>query len=119
MTDADVVAVRDAVRDMAQDAVTDVHVSASVSVAAGSLPGLELDLDQALHTHGMREVARFGCRTREWSPDIAVWLVEMVADALRTAGLSTHLVITASLATPTPTPTAPAPTSTPNRSSRL
>lgn len=95
MSEDDLVAVCDAVRDMAQEAV---HVS--VSVAEGGLPGLELDLDRVLHTQRMREVARFGCRTREWSPDIAVWLVEMVADGLRGVGLSAQLVITVSLTAP-------------------
>ncbi|SFO07477.1 hypothetical protein SAMN04487980_105511 [Streptomyces sp. cf124] len=98
------VAVCDAVRDMAQDSVTDFSASAA---AAGLPPGLELDLDRVLHTQGMREVARFGCRTREWSPDVAVWLLEMVADGLRGAGLSTRLVITVSLATPSPAPSSP------------
>ncbi|WNZ09722.1 hypothetical protein [Streptomyces sp. 11x1] len=100
MSEGDVVAVRDAVRDMAQDSVADVSVT-DASVTDGRLPGLELDLDRVLHTQGMREVARFGCRTREWSPDNAVWLVELVADGLRAAGLSAQLVITVSLASPT------------------
>ncbi|MDX3841140.1 hypothetical protein [Streptomyces europaeiscabiei] len=91
----DVVAVRDAVRDMAQDAV-----EVSASVAGGGLPGLALDLDRVPHTEGMREVMRLGCRTREWSPDIAVWLVEMVADGLRGVGRPAPLVITVSLASP-------------------
>ncbi|MDT0574258.1 hypothetical protein RM704_43570 [Streptomyces sp. DSM 3412] len=97
----DVMSVCDAVRDMAQDSVTDFSSSAA---EVGLPPGLELDLDRVLHTQGMREVARFGCRTREWSPDVAVWLLEMVADGLRGAGLSTQLVITVSLAAASPAP---------------
>ncbi|MFJ5102340.1 hypothetical protein [Streptomyces sp. NPDC088554] len=98
MAKEDVEAVRDAVRDMAQEAV-----DVSVPVAeGGALPGLELDLDRVPHTQGMREVMRLACRTREWSPDIAVWLVEMVADGLREAGRSVPSVITVSLASPTP-----------------
>ncbi|MEU1801375.1 hypothetical protein [Streptomyces sp. NPDC019937] len=89
----DAVAVCEAVRGMAQGAV-----DVSASVAGGDLPGLELDLDRVLHTEGMREVMRLSCRTREWSPDIAVWLVEMVADGLRRAGRLAPVVVTVSLA---------------------
>lgn len=67
---------------------------------ADGLPGLDLDLDRTVHTHGMREVVRLGCRTREWSPDMAVWLVEMTAEALRDAGRPASVVVTASLASP-------------------
>ncbi|MFI0814400.1 hypothetical protein ACH4TX_08295 [Streptomyces sp. NPDC021098] len=95
MGERDAVAVCESVREMAQEAV-----EVSVSVAEGDLPGLELDLDRVLHTEGMREVMRLSCRTREWSPDIAVWLVEMVADGLRGAGRLAPVVVTASLASP-------------------
>lgn len=88
----DAVAVCEAVREIAQGTV-DVSASAEDS----DLPGLELDLDRVLHTEGMREVMRFRCRTREWSPDIAVWLVEMVAEGLRRAGRVAPVVVTASL----------------------
>ncbi|WP_159043214.1 hypothetical protein [Streptomyces sp. NBRC 110028] len=89
----DVMAICEAVREMAQGAV-----DVSVSVAGGDLPGLDLDLDRVPHTEGMREVMRLSCRTREWSPDIAVWLVEMVADGSRGAGRSVPAVVTVSLA---------------------
>ncbi|MGW2330169.1 hypothetical protein ACWC5C_31050 [Streptomyces sp. NPDC001700] len=88
----DAVAVCDAVREMAQGAV-----DVSVAATGGPPPGVELDLDRVLHTEGMREVMRFRCRTREWSPDIAVWLVQMVADGLRGAGRVAPVVVTASL----------------------
>ncbi|MFI8933279.1 hypothetical protein ACIG3E_37130 [Streptomyces sp. NPDC053474] len=89
----DTAALREAVREKAQGAV-----DIAPSVAEGSLPGLALDLDRSTHTHGMREVLRFGCATREWSPDVAVWLVEMVAEALREAGRVAPTVVTVSLA---------------------
>ncbi|WP_030686791.1 hypothetical protein [Streptomyces sp. NRRL B-1347] len=89
----DAAALREAVRERAQDAV-DVFEK----VADGELPGLALDLGRSAHTDGMREVIRFGCGTREWSPDIAVWLVEMTAEALRDAGRLAPVVVTASLA---------------------
>ncbi|MGW1375773.1 hypothetical protein ACWD6P_16085 [Streptomyces sp. NPDC002446] len=85
-------AVCEAVRETAQGAV-----DVSVAAAEGGLPGLALDLGRTVHTDGMREVMRLGCRTREWSPDIAVWLVEMAADGLRRAGRPAPVVVTASL----------------------
>ena len=93
MGERDAVAVSEAVRDMAQGAV-----EVSASAPEGGLPGLDLDLDLVLHTEGMREVMRLSCRTREWSPDIAVWLLEMVAEGLRRAGRLVPVVVTASLA---------------------
>lgn len=89
----DAVAVCEAVREMAQRAV-----EVATSVAESGLPGLDLDLGRVVHAEGMREVMRLGCRTREWSPDIAVWLLEMVADGLRGAGRLAPVVVTASLA---------------------
>ncbi|QKW51529.1 hypothetical protein [Streptomyces buecherae] len=89
----DVLAVRDAMRDMAGEVV-----DVSMSVTRDDPPGLDLDLGRALHTEGMREVMRLGCRTHEWSPDVAVWLVEMVADGLRSTGRLAPFVITASSA---------------------
>ncbi|REK88578.1 hypothetical protein DY245_20520 [Streptomyces inhibens] len=87
----DAVAVCEAVREMAQGAV-----EVSTSVAERGLPGLELDLGRVVHAEGMHEVMRFGCRTREWSPDLAVWLLEMVADGLRGVGRLAPVVVTAS-----------------------
>lgn len=66
--------------------------------AEGVLAGLDLDLSRTVHTEGMREVIRFGCVTREWSPDMAVWLVESTAEALRETGRPAPVVVTASLA---------------------
>lgn len=86
-------ALGEAVREKAQGAV-DVRTP----VAEGGLAGLDLDLGRTLHTEGMREVIRFGCGTREWSPDMAVWLVEMTAEALYEAGRRAPVVVTASLA---------------------
>jgi hypothetical protein len=45
-------------------------------------------------------VLRLACRTREWSPDVAVWLVEVVGDALRAIGHAERAIVTASLASP-------------------
>ncbi|GAB7032978.1 hypothetical protein AB0G35_06850 [Streptomyces sp. NPDC021749] len=99
----DAAAVCAAVRDMAQGAVElprpGAHSAPPVTSPAAP-PGLDLDLDHAVHTQGMREAFRFGCTTREWSPDLAVWLVEMVADALRAAGRVAPVVVTASLPLP-------------------
>ncbi|MFE0194071.1 hypothetical protein [Streptomyces sp. NPDC058989] len=94
----DAVAVCEAVRHMAQGAV-EVFVPVTEGAAApGDLAGLDLDLDGALHTEGMREVLRLGCRTREWSPDVAVWLLEMVAEGVRGVGRPAPVVVTVSLA---------------------
>ncbi|MFG2092263.1 hypothetical protein [Streptomyces sp. NPDC048612] len=76
---------------------------AEVEVAAG-----ELDLSgmaDARGEHGYnkgreRGVMRFACRAREWSPDVAVWLVEVVSDALRATGCAEQVVVTVSLASP-------------------
>ncbi|WP_447035612.1 hypothetical protein [Streptomyces sp. DSM 118878] len=97
----DAAALCEAVREKSQGAV-DVFAP----VTKGGLPGLDLDLDGAVHTEGMREAIRFGCGTREWSPDMAVWLVEMTAEALRDAGRLAPVVVTASL-TARPTPSEP------------
>ncbi|MFK8850988.1 hypothetical protein [Streptomyces sp. Ac-502] len=128
MRAGDAEAVCEAVREMAQGAV-DFSVSvdslepANCPDSAGSpepadssgsghrsaLPGLDLDLDSGVHTVGMREVMRWDCRTREWSPDIAVWLTEMVVDGLRGLGRSVPVAVTASLASPvSPTMASPA-----------
>ncbi|MEU1332696.1 hypothetical protein [Streptomyces sp. NPDC005865] len=93
----DALALAEAVRERSQGAV-DAEVLTPATV--DGLPGLDLDLDRTVHTHGMREVVRLGCRTREWSPDMAVWLVEMTAEALRDAGRPASVVVTASLASP-------------------
>ncbi|UNZ15868.1 hypothetical protein [Streptomyces sp. 891-h] len=45
---------------------------------------------------GARTVVHFLCRTREWTPDAAVWLVEVTGDALRSTGHTTPVVVTAS-----------------------
>ncbi|MCI3928158.1 hypothetical protein [Streptomyces sp. AN091965] len=89
----DTAALREAVREKSRGAV-----DIAPSVAEGGLPGLALDLDRSTHTHGMHEALRFGCATREWSPDVAVWLVEMVTEALREAGRVAPAVVTVSLA---------------------
>ncbi|KUF19383.1 MULTISPECIES: hypothetical protein [Streptomyces] len=98
----DVTALREAVREKAQGMV-DVFAAGTKDTPSGAesaLPGLDLDLRRTVHTDGMREVVRFGCGTREWSPDVAVWLVEMTAEALREAGRPAPVVVTASLVTP-------------------
>ncbi|WP_206506791.1 hypothetical protein [Streptomyces chrestomyceticus] len=97
----DAEAVCEAVREMARETL-DFSVSADSpdSGNQGARPGLDLDLDGGVHTVGMREVLRWDCRTREWSPDIAVWLVEMVVEGLRRLGRSMPMAVTASLATP-------------------
>ncbi|GCD48376.1 hypothetical protein [Streptomyces paromomycinus] len=102
----DAEAVCEAVREMAQETVgfsVSVDSPGSGGRNRGALlerPGLDLDLDAGVHTVGMREVLRWDCRTREWSPDIAVWLVEMVVEGLRRSGRSVPVAVTASLATP-------------------
>ncbi|MFI9048340.1 hypothetical protein [Streptomyces sp. NPDC053427] len=93
--DGDAVALCEAIRERAQGAV-----DVSVSATECGLPGLELDLGRVVHAEGMREVIRLGCRTREWSPDIAVWLLEMIAEGLRGMGRSVPVVVTASLISP-------------------
>ncbi|WP_369213094.1 hypothetical protein [Streptomyces flavofungini] len=87
----------EAVREKAQGAL-----DVTAQRPPDGLPGLGLDLGRSVYTDGMREAVRFGCTTREWSPDIAVWLVEMTAEALREAGRPTPVVVTASLAAPPP-----------------
>ncbi|MFD8547481.1 hypothetical protein [Streptomyces sp. NPDC059649] len=94
----DTAAVRQAVREMADGAL---EISSSAPARPPAVPpGLDLDLGRGVHTEGMREAFRFGCTTREWSPDLAVWLVEMVADALRAAGRAVPVVVTASRVPP-------------------
>lgn len=74
---------------------------AEIDVAAG-----RLDVSGMADLHGEhgynksreRGVLRFTCRTREWSPDVAVWLVEVMGDALRATGCAEQVVVTASLA---------------------
>ncbi|MEU7187560.1 hypothetical protein [Streptomyces sp. NPDC045369] len=116
MSAGDAEAVCEAVREMAQGTV-DFSVPAGSSGPAGfpgsghrgalpGLPGLDLDLDGGVHTVGMCEVMRWDCRTREWSPDIAVWLVEMVVEGLRGLGRSMPVAVTASLASPASPPVA-------------
>ncbi|MEE4423102.1 hypothetical protein [Streptomyces bugieae] len=103
VTGDDAAAVREAVREMADGAVEVLPPGArsatSVTSPVGP-PGLDLDLGRGVHTEGMHEAFRFGCTTREWSPDLAVWLVEMVADGLRAAGRVAPVVVTASLVLP-------------------
>ncbi|MBL1090304.1 MULTISPECIES: hypothetical protein [Streptomyces] len=103
VTAEDAAAVSETVREMTQGAVEvtppGAH-SAAPGTSPGSPPGLDLDLTRGVHTEGMREAFRFGCTTREWSPDLAVWLVELAADALRAAGRVTPVVVTASLVLP-------------------
>ncbi|MFF9900451.1 hypothetical protein [Streptomyces longispororuber] len=89
----DAEALRAAVREAGRG-VVDVHAP---TPAAGPPPGLALDLDRTVHTQGMHEALRFGCTTREWSPDVAVWLTETVAEALRGAGRRAPAVVTVSL----------------------
>lgn len=88
-----------AVRERASE-VVDVLAPAKGALAGpeGGLAGLDLDLGRTVHTEGMREVIRFGCVTREWSPDMAVWLVESTAEALRETGRTAPVVVTASVA---------------------
>ncbi|MFF4288324.1 hypothetical protein ACFY0R_23965 [Streptomyces sp. NPDC001633] len=103
VTAEDAAAVSETVREMAQGAV-EVTPPGAHSAAPGTspdvTPGLNLDLGRGVHTEGMREAFRFGCTTREWSPDLAVWLVELAADALRAAGRTVPVVVTASLVLP-------------------
>lgn len=87
-------AVRDAVRERLGDL-------AEVDVAAGrfDLSGMA-DVDGAHGYNKGRErgVMRFACRAPEWSPEVAVWLVEVVGDALRALACAEQVVVTASLA---------------------
>lgn len=52
--------------------------------APGPRPGLAAEMtgEEFLPRDGRRE-QRFHCRAREWSPDVAAWVVEVFADALR------------------------------------
>jgi hypothetical protein len=76
---------------------------AEVEVAAD-----EIDLSGMADVHGdhgynkgrERGVMRLVCRAREWSPDVAVWLVEVVGDALRATECAEQVVVTVSLASP-------------------
>ncbi|NSC21821.1 hypothetical protein FM076_11670 [Streptomyces albus subsp. chlorinus] len=47
---------------------------------------------------GARPAVRLLCRVREWSPDVAVWLVEVTGDALKAAGHTIPVIVTASRA---------------------
>ncbi|MBQ1160054.1 hypothetical protein KBZ21_18400 [Streptomyces sp. A73] len=51
---------------------------------------------------GARRTAHFVCHAREWTPDVAVWLVDVTGDALRATGHSAPVVVTVSSAAPTP-----------------
>lgn len=72
---------------------------ADVEVATGrlDLSGMaDLDGEHGYRKGRERGVLRFTCRVREWSPDVAVWLVEVVGDALRAVGCAEQVVVTAS-----------------------
>ncbi|GAA3491310.1 hypothetical protein [Streptomyces cremeus] len=89
--------------DLAQGAVTcTTPGTKAASATEGPGAGLALDLDGVLHTTGMREVMRLDCRTREWTPDLAVWLLEAVAEGLRAAGGAVPTVVSVSLVSPSP-----------------
>ncbi|MEI5099350.1 hypothetical protein RB200_13020 [Streptomyces sp. PmtG] len=92
-TEADADAVRAAVREKAWDAV-----ELSAPPARDALPGLDLALDRTVHTQGMTEAFRFTCTVREWSPDVAVWLLELTAESLHERGRRAPTVVTVSLA---------------------
>ncbi|MFD9907806.1 hypothetical protein [Streptomyces sp. NPDC059063] len=96
-TGADAAALREAVRERTQGAV-DVSTPTPATEPEASLPGLAFDLDGSVHTQSMSEVIRLTCTTREWSPDIAVWLTEATAEALREAGRRAPALVTVSLA---------------------
>lgn len=74
---------------------------AEVEVAAGrlDLSGMaDVDGEHGYNKGRERGVLRFTCRVPEWSVDAAVWLVEVVGDALRAAECAEQVVVTASLA---------------------
>ncbi|MET7622669.1 hypothetical protein [Streptomyces sp. NPDC005408] len=74
---------------------------AGVEVAAGLLDvsGMaDVDGEHGYNKGRERGVMRFACRAPEWSVDVAVWLVEVVGDALRAAECAEQVVVTASLA---------------------
>ncbi len=86
--------VRDAARERLGDA-------ADIEIATGEtdLSGLaDVRGEHGYDKSRERGVTRFVCRTREWSPDVAVWLVEVVGDALRAVGHTERAIVTASLA---------------------
>ncbi|KUJ64827.1 hypothetical protein ACZ90_55340 [Streptomyces albus subsp. albus] len=58
----------------------------------------DLNGDHGYHKSRERGVLRFACRVPEWSLDAAVWLVEVVGDALRATGCAEQVVVSASLA---------------------
>lgn len=95
-----------AVRDAMRGRLGDV---ADVEVATG-----EVDLSGLADVHGERGynksrergVLRLACRTREWSPEVAVWLVETVGDALRAVGHAERAIVTASSSSAAPPPAA-------------
>lgn len=98
-----------AVRDAMRGRLGDV---ADVEVAIG-----EVDLSGLADVHGEhgehgynksreRGVLRLACRTRERSPEVAVWLVETVGDALRAVGHAERAIVTASSSSAAPPPAA-------------
>lgn len=81
--------VRDAVRERVGGAadVRDPSPEAGARQPAG--------VEERPLVEGARAVVRFGCRAREWSPEVAVWLVEATGDALRATGHTLPVVVTA------------------------
>jgi len=76
---------------------------AEAEVAAGRLDmsGMaDVDGEHGYNKGRERGVLRFACRVPEWSVDAAVWLVEVVGDALRAAECAEQVVVTASPASP-------------------
>ncbi|MEV6163062.1 hypothetical protein AB0L71_14245 [Streptomyces sp. NPDC052052] len=76
---------------------------AEAEVAAGplDLSGMaDVNGEHGYHKGRERGVLRFVCRVPEWSVDAAVWLVEVVGDALRAAECAEQVVVTASPASP-------------------
>ncbi|MET9292468.1 hypothetical protein [Streptomyces sp. NPDC003077] len=67
-------------------------------LSSGPLPtGLARPLTGAVQTEGMRPLMAFGCRAREWSPDVAAWTTEVVLDALRATGTTESVLVTVSV----------------------
>jgi hypothetical protein len=74
---------------------------AGVEVAAGSLDLSGLAAVGGEHGYDKgreRDVLGFRCRVPEWSVDAAVWLAEVVGDALRAGGCAEQVVVTVSVA---------------------
>jgi hypothetical protein len=78
---------------------------AAAEVAAGrlDLPGMaDVEGEHGYDKGRERGLLRLTCRVPEWSVDAAVWLVEVVGDALRAVECAEQVVVTASAASPPP-----------------